>query len=282
MLEIIHSGLHTSIQDLGRLHYRNVGVPVAGVMDEYHAKLVNQLLGNDENSAVMEMTLQGATVEFHEATQMVICGADLSPKLNHQAIRLNVPVTVKKGDVLQFGKRLYGVRAYLAVKHGFQTENILKSRSFYDGITPKARVEKGDFIPYQTNSNPVKASANIALQRALFTDTEITVYEGPEFNYLSKTQQEKLFNTTFTIGLNNRMAYQLEEILENDCPSIITSAVLPGTIQLTPSGKLIILMKDCQTTGGYPRILQLDQKSIFKLAQKHTRDAIIFKKLSIL
>jgi biotin-dependent carboxylase-like uncharacterized protein len=281
MLEIIHSGLHTSIQDLGRLQYRNVGVPVAGVMDEYHAKLANQLLGNEEDAAVMEMTLQGATMHFHEATQIVICGADLSPKLNHQAIRLNVPVAVKKGDVLQFGKRLYGVRTYLAVKHGFQTEKIVQSRSFYDGITPKATVSKGDFISYQSNSNPVKARANIALQRALFTDTDIHVYTGPEFDFLSKSQKEKLFSTTFSIGLNNRMAYQLEERIANDCPSIITSAVLPGTIQLTPSGKLIILMKDCQTTGGYPRILQLDQKSIFKLAQKYTRDTIQFKKLSI-
>ena len=281
MLEILHSGLYSSVQDLGRFQYRNYGVPVSGVMDAYHAKLANHILGNDENDAVIEMTLQGASVKFHEAAQIVICGADLSPTLNNQSLRLNVPVNVYKGDQLKFEKRNYGVRTYLAVQHGFQTEKILKSRSYYDEITPKSRIATGDFIPYQTDIKQIDSKANITLQKEIFTDKEIHVYQGPEFEYLSEQQQNKLFSTEFSIGLNNRMAYQLHETIENECPSIITSAVLPGTIQLTPSGKLIVLMKDCQTTGGYPRVLQLDQKSMFKLTQKHTRDTILFKKLSI-
>ncbi|MEM6722198.1 MAG: biotin-dependent carboxyltransferase family protein [Bacteroidota bacterium] len=282
MIEILHAGLYTSVQDLGRFHYRNFGVPVSGVMDAYHAKLANHLLGNDENDAVLEMTLQGASLYFHEATQLVVCGANLSPTLNKLPLRLNVPVNVAKGDQLDFGKRVYGVRTYLAVKNGFQTEEVLKSKSFYDGITNKVRFAKGDFIPYQSYFKHIQPKANIAIQKDIFTGKEINVYEGPEFDLLTKKQQEKLFTTQFSIGLNNRMAYQLEETLQNNCPSIITSAVLPGTIQLTPSGKLIILMKDCQTTGGYPRILQLDQKSIVRLAQKHTKDRIQFNKLSIL
>ncbi|EDP95945.1 biotin-dependent carboxyltransferase family protein [Kordia algicida OT-1] len=282
MLEILQSGLHTSIQDLGRFDYRNYGVPVSGVMDDYHAKLANQILGNDENAAVLEMTLQGTKLKFHENTQIVLCGADLSPKLNRSDLRANIPVKVSKGDELEFGKRNYGVRAYLAIKDGFQSSEVLQSRSFYDGITEKSRVTTGDVIPYKVFSGKIQSKATIAVQQEIFSSNEICVYEGPEFDFLSKSQQEQLFNTIFSIGLNNRMAYQLEETIKNDCPSIITSAVLPGTIQLTPSGKLIVLMKDCQTTGGYPRILQLDQRSIIRLAQKHTRDQVYFKKLSIL
>ncbi|MEM6685268.1 MAG: biotin-dependent carboxyltransferase family protein [Bacteroidota bacterium] len=282
MIEILQSGLYTSIQDLGRVQYRNFGVPVSGVMDPYHAILANQLLGNDENDAVLEMTLQGPRMRFHEATQIVICGANLSPTLNNQPIRLNLPMNVSKGDQLDFGKRQYGVRAYLAVKNGFQTEKILQSRSSYEGITPKSRVATGDFIPYQTDTTQIQTKANIAIQHEIFTNSVLQVYEGPEFEFLSTKQQEILFNQRFSVGLNNRMAYQSEEIVANDCPSIITSAVLPGTVQLTPSGKLIILMKDCQTTGGYPRILQLDAQSMIALAQKHTKDRIYFKKLLVL
>jgi biotin-dependent carboxylase-like uncharacterized protein len=282
MLEILHGGLYTSIQDLGRFGYRNYGVPVSGVMDEYHAKLANHILGNDQNAAVLEMTLQGASVFFHEATQIVICGADLSPKLNRAYLRLNIPVNVSKGDQLEFGARNYGVRTYLAVRNGFQTEKILKSRSFYDGITSTSRIQKGDFVPYQAKAKEIKSFANIGLQTELFKNNEINVYKGPEFDFLSKQQQATLFNTPFSVGLNNRMAYQLNELVKNDFPSIITSAVLPGTIQLTPSGKLIVLMKDCQTTGGYPRILQLDATGISKFSQKHTRDRIQFKMLSVL
>jgi allophanate hydrolase subunit 2 len=72
------------------------------------------------------------------------------------------------------------------------------------------------------------------------------------------------------------MAYQLTELIEGHDISILTSATLPGTVQLTPSGKLIILMKDGQTTGGYPRILQLSEKSINILSQKKAGDSVSF------
>ncbi len=282
MIEILKNGLYTSIQDLGRFGYRNYGVPVSGVMDEYHAVLANHILGNHQNAAVLEITLQGPSLYFHEATQIVICGADLSPKLHTAPLRLNTPVNVSKGDQLDFGARRYGVRSYLAVKNGFQTEKMMESRSFYDGITENARIQKGDFIPYQATAKKVQSFANITVQDKLFSNTEIKVYKGPEFDLLSKEQQQQLFSTTFSIGLNNRMAYQLNELVINNFPSIITSAVLPGTIQLTPSGTLVILMKDCQTTGGYPRILQLDAASIGTLSQKHTRDSVKFTMLSTL
>ena len=73
------------------------------------------------------------------------------------------------------------------------------------------------------------------------------------------------------------MAYQLNELFKNELDAIITSPVLPGTVQLTPSGKLIILMRDCQTTGGYPRVLQLSLSAINCLAQKYTGQSITFR-----
>jgi allophanate hydrolase subunit 2 len=89
-----------------------------------------------------------------------------------------------------------------------------------------------------------------------------------------------LFKQEFTISKdNNRMAYQLDEIITNELGDIITSLVLPGTVQLTPSGKLIVLMRDCQTTGGYPRILQLSDNSIDTLAQKMTGQKITLQLL---
>jgi len=73
------------------------------------------------------------------------------------------------------------------------------------------------------------------------------------------------------------MAYQLDEAIEEHSISMLTSATLPGTVQLTSSGKLIVLMKDGQTTGGYPRILQLSDKAIAILAQKRTGAKVCFK-----
>ena len=86
----------------------------------------------------------------------------------------------------------------------------------------------------------------------------------------------------FTISNhNNRMAYQLNESFDNQLEPIITSLVMQGTVQLTPSGKIIILMRDCQTCGGYPRILQLSKKSINILSQKHMLNHIKFELIDI-
>ena len=108
--------------------------------------------------------------------------------------------------------------------------------------------------------------------------TKLDVYKGPEYKLLKDTQLAQLFYREFTVANeNNRMAYQLNELIEGNKVSMLTSATLPGTIQLTPAGKLIILMKDGQTTGGYPRILQLSDMAMSILAQKRSGDHISFK-----
>ena len=77
------------------------------------------------------------------------------------------------------------------------------------------------------------------------------------------------------------MGYRLEELVVNELSPILTSGVMPGTIQLTPSGKMIVLMRDCQVTGGYPRVLQLTDSAIDKLAQKSTGDSFRLKIISL-
>ena len=110
-----------------------------------------------------------------------------------------------------------------------------------------------------------------------FESQMITCSKGPEFDSLSASQKEVFANQSFTISNDNsRMGYRLNEVFENALPSILTSSALPGTVQLTPSGKLIILMRDCQVTGGYPRVLQLTNTAINQLAQKKTNDTFQF------
>ena len=94
---------------------------------------------------------------------------------------------------------------------------------------------------------------------------------------LRNEEKEALFQKEFSIDQNNnRMAIQLKEELINNLDPIITGPVLPGTVQLTPSGKLIVLMRDCQTTGGYPRVLQLSSSGMDVISQKATGGKVIF------
>ncbi len=276
---ILSAGLQTTIQDLGRKGFRSYGVSISGAMDKFSLILANKLLNNDEGLPVMEITIRGPKIWFEENTSIVVTGANISPKLNEKPIKLNLVYEVKATDVLSFGKLIFGSRAYLGVKGGFKTEKKLNSYSYFKGITSRSVVEKGDRLRIANyNSELEITSSKVKVNESHFNLNKLEVTKGPEFSRLSKKHREILFSKDFEIdNLNNRMGYQLRNkvfIIEKN--EIITSAVIPGTVQLTPSGKLIILMRDCPTTGGYPRILQLTDMAINQLAQKKTGDKMKF------
>lgn len=279
MIKVLSPGFYTSIQDLGRFGYGEFGVPVSGAMDQFTAKLANQLLGNNTKEALLEITLGNCKLLFEKQLDICISGADFLPKINGATVILNKVLTVEKDDILTFDRPVFGARCYLAISGGFQTEMVLKSRSYYKGITNVERVQKNEILQILEKSRPNPRSLSVVKVNAEhFTTNIIKVYEGPEYNYLNDEQQKRLVNTTFTISKeNNRMGYRLNELIVNDLGAIITSSVLPGTVQLTPSGELIVLMRDCQVTGGYPRILQLTENAINILAQKSTGDSFNFR-----
>ena len=277
MIKVLKEGLFSTIQDKGRFGYRNIGVPVSGAMDQASAKLANLVLGNDESSAVLEMTLLGPTLEFMNDTYISITGADMNPSLNKQKVLLNKPLLVNKGDILCLSHSSNGMRSYLGVKGGLSSENKLGSKSFYKGITKREKLIKNDKIKFgEVIGSPMKMNKSIN-DFKINRKSEINVFKGPEFGLLDSSSNDIIFNTDFTIGINNRMGYNLVEPIKNSIPPIISSPVMPGTVQLTPSGRLIILCRDCQTTGGYPRVLQLDKNSIDSLSQKTIGEIIKFK-----
>jgi len=277
MIRVLQPGLFTSVQDLGRFGYRNLGIPVSGTMDRISAGFANALLNNHQNDAVLEITMQGPILEFTHPTTIIITGAEMAPKINNKAILNYKLYKIKMGDILTFGQLTKGLRCYLGIIGGFKTEKVLKSRSFYAGITSKGYLQKNDTIEYieeiinnNKGTNPV---INNKIQ--FYETTEIDVFKGPEFELFTAKELEKLLSNAHTISNNtNRMGYRMEETMVLHNKSMITSPVLPGTVQLTPSGQLIILMKDAQTTGGYPRVFQLTEKSIAIMAQKKAGDII--------
>ncbi len=278
MIKVLNPGFYSTIQDFGRPGYQHLGVPCSGAMDKYSIVFANRLLGNNDDAAVIEMTMTGTSLEFNSNTHICISGAEMSPKLNDFDILQNKCVSVKKGDLLTFGILKSGFRCYLAVNSGISSEKVLNSRSLYKGITKSHKLKKGDLLSISEPLKIIKKNAGIKINEAHFSSDTIDVFKGPEFDKLTNLQVITILSKLFTISKNNnRMGYQLEETLENTLSPIITSPVLPGTIQLTPSGKLIILMRDCQTTGGYPRVLQLKESSINVLAQKYTGKSITFK-----
>lgn len=281
MIEVLRSGLATSFQDRGRFGYRNQGVPLSGAMDFYSALLANQLLGNSNNLALIEFVLQGPKLFFHQAQKIAITGGDWKVTLNSEKLSLNTVINVPTNSELDIKGSKHGMYGYLAVEGGWKLENVLDSFSQYGSITAKSNLQKGDKIKF---NNSLKSTENkhasVGFQQNLFGVTEIEVEKGPEFEKLSTEQQEEIFTAELTPSKDsNRMAYPLKHELKLKAKEIITSPVQPGTVQLTPSGKLIVLMRDAQTTGGYARILQLSSMGINQLAQKRPGERFKFKGL---
>ena len=279
-VKVISPGLYTSVQDSGRMGYRKYGIPPSGTMDKKSAELANHLLNNSREAALLEITLHGPKLLFSVSTQISITGADISPQLNDQPVSCNKIINIAAGDILSFGLLHFGARCYLAVKDGFQTEKIMGSHSYFTPVTTNSTISKGDELPILSYRSDEKYYATVKPDHSIFTSAKIKCSRGPEFDVLNTQDKKLIFNSSFGITKdNNRMGYRLEgsPLKYPVNYNMLTSSVLPGTVQLTPSGQLIVLMQDCQTTGGYPRILQVTQSGINAIAQKKQSDSITFK-----
>lgn len=278
MIEVLKAGLNTSFQDQGRLFHRDKGVPVSGAMDLYAMKLANRLVDNNENEAVIECTLMGPELFFNEECYISITGAEFSIKLNNKLISSGARVYIPPKSTLKMGNAKNGIYGYIAIEGGYAINSVLGSFSHYPTIAPELKLTKGQKINYQTSSEKLKNYSRVAPIQQHFSSDKIDVLKGPEFSKLNVDLQKQLFNTSYTIGqTSNRMSTQLEHSKPFSASEIITCPVQPGTVQLTPDGKLMCLMRDAQTTGGYARIFQLTAHAIQVLAQKRAGEKVIFR-----
>jgi biotin-dependent carboxylase-like uncharacterized protein len=277
-LEILKTNPGTSIQDLGRIGLGHWGVPIAGVMDQRSYKWINHLLKNKPNTAILEILQPGFKCRFDSYITIGLSGAKAEIRTNGELNSCTL-IKIVPGDEVEIGKFLLGSIVYLGITQGFQTEVVLSSRSNYPKITNTGMLSKGDKVPFFTTQSLAEETfASVKLKTAWFEKSILEVYQGPDFEALSNDNKTQLFNSKFTIStLANRMAFQLEELLPNSIPDRLTAPVFPGTVQLTSGGKLLILMRDAQVTGGYPRVLQLTEGSLDILAQKKPGQQVKFQ-----
>lgn len=289
-IKIIRAGILDAIQDLGRRGYQYLGINPSGVMDKYAMQVANALVGNAPGEAVIEMHFPASVFLFTKPALIAISGADFSANINGDPVPHLHPVVVGKNDVLQFHKPLYGARAYLAVAGGFAINDWLGSKSTHIKAKaggPAGRILQKDdelifgkeFIHHLKKDEytvlPWQADTG-------FGDTEkdISVLQGNEWGRLTTGSKESFAMTSFVITRqSDRMGYRLNNIplpaMTNE--EVISTAVSFGTIQLLPDGKLIILMADHQTTGGYPRIAHVISAHHTRLAQLQPGDKIRFR-----
>ncbi|MDN3014601.1 biotin-dependent carboxyltransferase family protein [Paenibacillus sp. BSR1-1] len=306
-VEVLQSGLCTTVQDMGRFGHQQHGVIVSGAMDTLALRLANRLVGNPENDAALEITLLGPKLKFHEDQLIAICGGVFSPMIDGKPVPSWRPVWVSGGSVLEFGQAKKGCRAYISFAGGIDVPQVLGSRSTYlraeIGGFKGRPLKKGDSLQMnQPNDNSMQLIGLLANKRDRFPfvaadwyigETMLPSYEksivrvirGPQFDQFSQESRRVFFQQEFQISpQSDRMGYRLSgSRLELEQPlELLSEAVTAGTIQVPSDGQPIILMADRQTTGGYPKLGFVASVDLPILAQRKPGTTIRFKEISLM
>jgi biotin-dependent carboxylase-like uncharacterized protein len=289
VFQVLKPGLFTTVQDLGRYDCLRYGVPISGAMDTFSLIAANLLVKNDQNDACLETTLIGPELEALTRTQITITGGVASPKINDQSVPMWETLAVQKGDVISFGRMESGCRAYLSVRGGIDVPLVLGSRSTYvrggfGGIDGR-QLKTGDTI---AAFNAPSLETRFSMPEDLvpqFTDHFIAcVVLGPQEDMFTERGIHTFLSNPYKITPEaDRMGYRLEgqTVEHKGKADIISDALLPGAVQVPKSGKPIVIMRDAQTTGGYPKIAVVISSDVSLLGQAKPNDMIAFSKVTI-
>ena len=295
---VIKPGMLSSFQDAGRHGHQPLGISVVGAMDQRAHRLANILVGNDAQTASLEITLTGPTLKFKEPCCIALSGADLSATLNGQTVALNRPLIVRPQDELAFGARKHGTRCYLAAHGGFALTPVLGStstylRSHFGGWHGRA-LQKGDEIalarPLKNKSLETVAmelwAIKIYLPAAIANSSRqrIRLIKSALWNEFTPESCVALLTETFRVSPDSeRMGYRLTgtPLLMSKPRQLLSEATTFGTIQVPAGGQPIILMADRQTTGGYPKMAYVATVDLPLLAQRAPGDALKFEAITL-
>ena len=166
-LEVISSGLLTTVQDLGRSGWTQIGVPESGAGDPFSAALANVFLGKDINSPVLECTLSGPKLKLLMNQQIVITGARMQLKVNNEVARHDTVIDVEAGSIIEIQSSKSGCRSYIAFSNDIEATNFLGSVSTYEpgklgGLNGRA-LKKGDIIGFNDlDKNSIKSGQGVS------------------------------------------------------------------------------------------------------------------------
>ena len=273
-LHLIKPGWQSTIQDGGRRGYFRDGLSEGGAMDEHAFFWANKLLENDLNCACIEILMGQFEAVFDTDTTIAITGADLDARINGQVVEHWCTHRIQAGDRIAFKQPKAGLRAYLAVAGGWQTPVRFGSRSVVmreqlgglDGGPLKAE-DRLSYLPRQSAPRRSVAPNYIPDYRAELNLKVVPGYQYEDFSYTTR-----LHFTTSQYRVSNRidrMGYKLEgPKVATERTGIISEGIALGAIQIPQDGYPIVLLRDRQTIGGYPKIGCVASLDCSRLSQR--------------
>lgn len=288
-LEIIKPGFLSLVQDYGRYGYQKVGITNGGPLDEHAFLWANYLLNNNHNDAQIEINFGNFEAKFVKDTMIILCGGDLGATLNDDKLPTWQTHPVKSGDVIKIYTPKTGLRAYLAVKGGFQVIEHLSScatviREKLGGLKRSGdKIKEGEKIEYICSGHRV--SRRIPPQFLPEYPNHITLRFIPNTTVTGVDHEaiERFTQITYEVSQNiDRMGYRLiGEPLKLSSTGIISQGISMGAIQMPHDGQPIVLLKDRQTMGGYPLIGCVNYLDCSQLVQSKPGTTISFLKFDL-
>ncbi|EXJ12326.1 MULTISPECIES: 5-oxoprolinase subunit C family protein [Nitrincola] len=284
IFRVIQAGPLAQLQDAGRFGVRHLGLTQGGPMDLESWALANQLLDNAWGCAVLEITVGGLILECLEDVDCAMTGADLGATVDKSPIPLWQSLPLKKGQRLAFGSPKQGLRAYLAVKGGFDAPRFLEScasvqREQLGGHKGDgSRLSREDVLFASTLFE--SASVHKKTQpRAFDQITDLDLIPGAQVHLFSGRSLFQAFNHVWKVDLRaDRMGVRLTgNPLQVKLPSLISEGIGLGAVQVPPDGCPIVLLNDRQTIGGYPKLGSLTPLACARLAQVQPGQSVRFR-----
>ena len=292
LVEVIDSGLSVTIQDRGRPGYRSIGVPLSGALDPLLLAAANALLGNDAQAAALEVVMSGPSLKAVADSVRISLAGELSAKVlrSNGNILLVHPwstATLFPGDIAQVGAMRGGV-GYVGISGGFLVSTALGSRSTYQraalgGVGGRA-LALGDRLPCgHVQGDPWLERRSL---HAFEHDAgPIRVILGPQQAHFSDEAVQSFLAQPYTVTRDmDRMGMRLDgvRLKHNERGAeIISDGVVPGSIQVPANGYPIVLMADCQTSGGYPKIATVISADLPRLGHAKPGTTLHFKSVAL-
>ncbi|MEY2487884.1 MAG: antagonist of KipI [Verrucomicrobiota bacterium] len=300
-LSVARAGFLTTVQDLGRRGFRRFGVSVGGALDTHALRIANLLVENEETAAGLEITLGGFRGHFEDRRLVAWCGGGFDVRIGSTSLPAGRAGLIEPGEELALNPPKIGCRAWLAISGGINVAPILESRSTdlraeFGGLDGRA-LRDGDVIPLGSESASARTvgellvksrisawSAPVDWTMSAKSEPVLRFTRGNDWGRFNPSAHHALSNAVFTVSPDsNRMGARLDgpPLWRDDMGDLISEAVVPGTIQVPPRGKLILLLRDCQTIGGYPKIAHVITADFPIAAQLRPGDALRFKEISL-
>ena len=285
-LKVLSPGLHTTVQDLGRIGYQDIGVPVSGALDGFALRLANALVGNPQGMAALEILVSGPTLEIAaDSARLALVGTGASLGIRGEKARVvaEQSVTVQRGDIIEITLGRQSARCYLAVEGGIAVPRVLGSASTYvraalGGLNGRA-LQRDDVIPLAVGCASERSELRVPAPPSGSPEQPIRVVLGPQHKYFRKDSLAALLDAEFRVSKDaDRMGMRLDgpTLRHRWGWDIVSDAIATGSIQVPGSGQPIVLLADHQTTGGYPKIATVISADLPRLGRCRPGDPLHF------